>query len=92
MLLKFWVAVDPDEQLARFEAREQNPDKQWKITPEDWRNRDKAPQYKAAVNDMFRLTSSNYAPWNVIESTDKLYARVKVLKTINAALDKRLNS
>ncbi|ACV21243.1 polyphosphate:AMP phosphotransferase [Slackia heliotrinireducens] len=92
VLLKFWVAVDPDEQLARFEAREQNPDKQWKITPEDWRNRDKAPQYKAAVNDMFRLTSSNYAPWNVIESTDKLYARVKVLKTINAALDKRLNS
>ena len=90
ILLKFWVAVSPEEQLARFEARESNPFKQWKITPEDWRNRDKHPQYAAAVNDMFRLTSTEYAPWIVLESTDKLYARVKALRVINDAIEKRL--
>ena len=56
LLLKFWVAVSPEEQLNRFNDRQNNPDKQWKITPEDWRNRDKHPQYDAAVDDMFRLT------------------------------------
>lgn len=90
ILLKFWVAVSPEEQLARFNERETNPDKQWKITPEDWRNRDKRPQYAAAADDMFRLTSTPYAPWIILESTDKLYARVKALKTINAALEDRL--
>ena len=90
LLLKFWVAVDPDEQLRRFTERENTPEKQWKITPEDWRNRDKAPQYAAAVNDMFRLTSTEYAPWTILESTNKYYARIKALKTINDALEKRL--
>ncbi len=90
LLIKFWVAVERDEQLRRFNERESNPDKQWKITPEDWRNRDKAPQYAAAVNDMFRLTSTVYAPWIILESTDKYYARVKALKTINEALERRL--
>ncbi len=91
LLIKFWVAVDRDEQLRRFTERETNPEKQWKITPEDWRNRDKAPQYAAAANDMFRLTSTEYAPWTIIESTNKYYARVKVLKTINEALERRLH-
>ena len=91
LLIKFWVAVDRDEQLRRFNERETNPDKQWKITPEDWRNRDKAPQYAAAANDMFRLTSTEYAPWTILESSNKYYARVKALKTINDALEKRLN-
>lgn len=90
LLIKFWVAVDPDEQLRRFTERENTPEKQWKITPEDWRNRDKAPQYAAAVNDMFRLTSTEYAPWTILESTNKYYARIKALKTINDALEKRL--
>ena len=90
VLLKFWVEIDRDEQMKRFVAREQNPDKVWKITEEDWRNRDKYPQYREAVEDMFRLTSTEYAPWTILESNDKLYARVKVLKTINAALEKRL--
>ncbi|WP_277071152.1 polyphosphate--AMP phosphotransferase [Slackia exigua] len=90
ILLKFWVAVDPDEQLRRFEEREANPAKQWKITPEDWRNRDKHPQYAAAVDDMFRLTSTPAAPWRILESTDKLHARVKALRTINKALEDRL--
>lgn len=90
ILLKFWVAVDRDEQLRRFEERESNPDKQWKITPEDWRNRDKHPQYAAAADDMFRLTSTPYAPWRILESSDKHYARVKALRTINRALEERL--
>ena len=90
LLLKFWVAVSPEEQLNRFNDRQNNPDKQWKITPEDWRNRDKHPQYDAAVDDMFRLTSTPYAPWRILESTNKYYARVKALKIINNELEKRL--
>lgn len=90
VLLKFWVEIDREEQLKRFIAREQDPDKIWKITEEDWRNRDKYPQYREAVEDMFRLTSTEYAPWTILESNDKLYARIKALKTINAALEKRL--
>ena len=90
LLLKFWVAVSPEEQLNRFNDRQNNPDKQWKITPEDWRTRDKHPQYDAAVDDMFRLTSTPYAPWRILESTNKYYARVKALKIINEELEKRL--
>lgn len=91
ILLKFWVDVSPEEQLRRFHDREQDPAKQWKITDEDWRNRDKYPQYKAAVEDMFRLTSTPFAPWIVLESDDKRYARVKALKIINDALEARLH-
>lgn len=91
ILLKFWVDVSPETQLARFEAREANPDKQWKITAEDWRNRDKYPQYRAAVDDMFRLTSTKSAPWTILESDDKYYARVKALRIINEAIEARLD-
>lgn len=90
LMLKFWVSVGPDEQLERFKARESDPAKQWKITPEDWRNRDKHPQYVSAVEDMFRLTSTETAPWIILESDDKRYARVKALKIINKALEERL--
>ncbi|WP_080799065.1 polyphosphate--AMP phosphotransferase [Arabiibacter massiliensis] len=90
ILLKFWVDVSPDEQLRRFRDREQDPAKQWKITDEDWRNRDRYPQYKAAVEDMLRLTSTPFAPWIVLESDDKRHARVKALKIINDALEARL--
>lgn len=90
ILIKFWVDVGPDEQLARFEAREADPAKRWKITDEDWRNREKRPQYKAAVEDMFRLTSTQHAPWIVLESDNKRFARVKSLQVINDALTERL--
>lgn len=90
ILLKFWVDVSPETQLERFEAREANPEKRWKITAEDWRNRDKYPQYRAAVEDMFRLTSTRNAPWIILESDDKYYARVKALRIINEALEERL--
>lgn len=90
ILLKFWVDISPETQLQRFEARENNPAKRWKITAEDWRNRDKYPQYRAAVDDMFRLTSTHNAPWIILESDDKYYARVKALRIINEAIEKRL--
>ena len=90
ILLKFWVDVSPDEQLNRFQARADDPAKAWKMTDEDWRNRDKYPQYKAAVEDMFRLTSTPFAPWFILESDDKRYARVKALEIINDALEGRL--
>ena len=91
ILLKFWVDITPEEQLRRFEARQADPNKIWKITDEDWRNRDKYPQYKQAVDDMFRLTSTTFAPWIVLESDDKHYARVQALKAINKALEERLH-
>ena len=91
ILLKFWVDITPEEQLKRFEARQADPNKIWKITDEDWRNRDKYPQYKQAVDDMFRLTSTTFAPWIVLESDDKRYARVQALKAINEALEERMH-
>ena len=91
VLLKFWVDITPEEQLNRFEARQADPNKIWKITEEDWRNRDKYPQYKMAVDDMFRLTSTTYAPWIVLESNDKRYARIQALKAINEALEERMH-
>ena len=91
ILLKFWVDITPDEQLARFEARAADPAKTWKLTDEDWRNRDKYPLYKAAVDDMFRLTSTTFAPWIVLESDSKWYARIQALRAINEALEARLH-
>ncbi|WPL15627.1 polyphosphate:AMP phosphotransferase [Thiorhodovibrio winogradskyi] len=82
ILLKFWLQVSDEEQLARFHDREKTPYKQYKITDEDWRNREKAPQYKAAVNEMVARTSTEYAPWTLVEGDDKPFARIKVLSTI----------
>ena len=90
ILLKFWVDIHPDEQLKRFHARQQDPAKQWKITDEDWRNREKYPLYKAAAQDMFRLTSTSFAPWHILESDDKRYARIKALEIMIAALEERM--
>jgi polyphosphate:AMP phosphotransferase len=90
LLLKFWLQIDKAEQLRRFRERERTPYKQYKITPEDWRNRKKWGAYEAAVNDMLVRTSTDVAPWTLVEANDKLYARVKVLKTVCDALAKRL--
>ncbi|MEA4853175.1 MAG: polyphosphate:AMP phosphotransferase [Christensenella sp.] len=90
VLFKFWLAIDKDEQLCRFEQRESTPEKQWKITEEDWRNRDKWDQYTAAVNDMFRYTNTDFAPWIVVEAGDKKFARLKTLKTMIDILKKRV--
>ncbi len=88
VVLKFWIHIDQDTQLARFKDRENTPEKQWKITDEDWRNREKWPEYEIAVNDLLQKTSTKNAPWYIIESNDKNYARIKTLRIIVKALEK----
>ncbi len=87
LLIKFWLHIDRDEQLARFRAREEDPSKKWKITREDWRNREKWDEYEEALRDMFEYTSTASAPWIVVESNNKYFSRVKVLKTVVQAMD-----
>lgn len=79
---KFWLQIDKDEQYRRFQAREGDKAKQWKITDEDWRNREKWQWYEEAVNEMLYRTDTLYAPWTVIEANNKEYARLKVFKTM----------
>ena len=90
IVLKFWMQIDKDEQAARFKARQENPEKQWKITDEDWRNREKWDQYEEAVNEMLIRTSTPHAPWVVVEGNCKYYARIKVLETVVHAIEERL--
>jgi polyphosphate:AMP phosphotransferase len=91
VLLKFWVHITKDEQLERFRAREETPHKRWKLTDEDWRNREKWEDYEVAVNDTVEHTSTRNAPWVLVEGNDKRFARIKVLKTycdrLQAALE-----
>jgi polyphosphate kinase 2 (PPK2 family) len=82
ILVKFWMHISDKEQLKRFEAREKDPLKAWKLTDEDWRNRAKRPKYEAAVEDMVARTSTKYAPWHLVEGESKRYARVKVAETV----------
>lgn len=91
VLMKFWVHIDKDEQLERFKAREVTPHKQWKLTDEDWRNREKWDEYELAVNDMVEHTSTRSNPWILVEGNDKLYARIKVLKTVCNYLEQALD-
>lgn len=90
VVLKFWIHIDKDEQERRFNDRMKNPEKQWKITDEDWRNREKWDQYEEAVNEMIDRTSTADAPWIIIEGNSKYYARVKVLETVVDALEKKI--
>ena len=90
LLFKFWMHISPEEQLERFKQREQIAYKRWKLTDEDWRNREKWPLYEEAVNDMVERTSTAHAPWNLIEGNDKRYARVKVLRTICERMEELL--
>ena len=87
VLCKFWIHITPDEQLARFKRREGIPYKRWKLTEEDWRNRDKWADYELAVADMVERTSTKRAPWTLVEGNDKLFARLKVLETVSGRLN-----
>ncbi len=91
VLLKFWFHIGKDEQLARFEGRAGDKLRSWKLTDEDWRNRDKWDLYIQAVEEMILKTSTLSAPWTLIEGNSKNYARIKVLKTIVEALSIALN-
>ena len=90
VIIKFWVQIDKDTQLERFNDRQNNPEKRWKITDEDWRNREKWDQYEDAVNEMLKKTSTAYAPWHILESVDKKYARIKALKIVIKEIEKAL--
>jgi polyphosphate kinase 2 (PPK2 family) len=91
IVMKFWLQISPEEQLKRFEKRQNTPYKRWKLTPEDWRNREKWSRYDEAVEDMLLRTSTLSAPWTVVESNFKWFGRVKCLKTIVNAVGKTLN-
>jgi AMP-polyphosphate phosphotransferase len=92
IVLKFWLHIDKETQLERFNERQLDPDKKWKITDEDWRNRSRWDEYKIAVDEMLQKTSTINAPWIVVESNDKRYSRIKVMKTIAEALEKELKN
>ena len=87
ILVKFWLHVSDEEQLERFEARSKDPLKSWKITDDDWRNRRKRPQYAAAIEEMLERTDTEWAPWTLVEGDSKRWARVKVVETVNAAIE-----
>ena len=92
ILCKFWLHISPDEQLRRFEERQQVPWKQHKITDEDWRNREKWDAYSQAVHDMISRTSTQTAAWNIIAANDKKHARVETLKIIQETLTQALDN
>lgn len=91
VVIKFWLHIDKDEQARRFKERQDIPEKNWKITDEDWRNREKWDMYEKAVDEMLVRTSTSYAPWVIVEGNDKMYARIKVLETVVDALEKKLH-
>jgi polyphosphate kinase 2 (PPK2 family) len=90
VLVKYWLHVTRDEQFRRFKEREATPYKRWKLTAEDWRNRDRWEAYEQAVNDMIERTSTRHAPWTLVEANDKNVARIKVLETLSDRLGRAL--
>jgi len=90
IVIKFWIQIDKDTQLERFTLRQNTPEKQWKITDEDWRNREKWDLYESAIDEMIKKTNTKFAPWYVIESNDKKYARIKTLEIVIDEIKKKL--
>ena len=87
IIVKFWLHISPEEQLKRFEARAKDPLKTWKLTDEDWRNREKCPQYEAAVEEMLERTDQPHAPWRVVAAESKRFARVEVVRLVNQEIE-----
>lgn len=92
VLLKFFLHISPEEQLRRFRERERTPYKRWKITSEDWRNRERWTDYERAVHDMVERTSTRATPWVLVEANDKPWARVRILERVCEALEQRLDA
>jgi polyphosphate:AMP phosphotransferase len=88
VLAKFWMHISKDEQLRRFEAREETPHKRWKLCDEDWRNREKWDDYALAAHEMIQQTSVQNSPWMLVENENKSYGRIKVISTLGDALEK----
>lgn len=91
VLFKFWIHISKEEQLERFESREGDRKRSWKLTDEDWRNREQWDMYQDAVNEMLLKTSTITAPWTIVEGDSKWYARIKILKTLVDKLTDELN-
>ncbi|WP_094227025.1 polyphosphate:AMP phosphotransferase [Methanolobus psychrotolerans] len=90
IIVKFWMHLDKEEQLSRFKQRENTTHKQWKITPDDWRNREKWNLYLSAADEMLQKTSTSWAPWTIVESNDKYYARIKIFHTVIECIENEL--
>jgi polyphosphate kinase 2 (PPK2 family) len=88
IIVKFWVHLSSAEQLRRFKRRDKDPLKSWKLTDEDWRNRRKRKQYVSAVEDMLERTDTEWAPWHLVEGDSKRHARVKVIETTIAEVER----
>lgn len=91
VICKFWLHLSKQEQLRRFKERKSSDYKNWKITEEDWRNRGKRDQYEEAVLDMLENTSTTHAPWTIVEAEDKYWARIKTLRILSEAIERRLS-
>jgi AMP-polyphosphate phosphotransferase len=92
ILVKLWLHVSEEEQLKRFEARQKDPLKSWKLTDEDWRNRKRRGDYEVAIEEMVEKTSTEWAPWSLIPADSKRYARVAVLNTVIDAIETKLGA
>jgi polyphosphate kinase 2 (PPK2 family) len=92
VLVKFWMHVSPEEQLRRFESRRDDPYRAWKLTDEDWRNREKRTAYEDAVEEMLERTDTDAGPWHVVAADDKRWARVAVLRTVCEAVESALRA
>src|SRR3954470_11155245 len=88
VLIKFWMHISDEEQLRRFQRRERKPLKRWKLTEEDWRNREKRPAYEEAVEEMFERTDHEAGPWTIVPGDSKRFARVFVAETVNAEVER----
>lgn len=88
---KFFLHIDKKEQLKRFGERGKDPYRSYKLTDDDWRNREKWDQYEGAIDELLERTSTTYAPWTVVEANDKYHARVKVLQTVVGSLERALD-
>lgn len=91
VLIKFWLHISPDEQLKRFNEREEDPYKKWKITEDYWRNREKRSEYEEAANDMLRETDIPHTPWNLIAAEDKHYARIATARIVADAMEQAVS-
>ncbi len=91
LVLKFWMHISQEEQLRRFKERQSIVYKRWKITDEDWRNRGKWEDYETAAENMLLKTSTNVAPWTIVEANDKLHPRTRVLETVVSSLDREFD-
>jgi polyphosphate kinase 2 (PPK2 family) len=90
IIVKFWLQISPEEQLRRFQGRQKDPLRHWKLTDEDWRNREKTEQYDDAIEEMFARTHHDLAPWHIVSGEQKKWARVTVLETLVQRIEEGL--